>query len=53
MFVDYLTKWPDVFAVPDQTADTIARLLAEEIVTRHGVPERLLPYPMDPISCLV
>ena len=24
VFVDYLTKWPEVFAVPDQTADTIA-----------------------------
>ena len=42
VFVDYLRKWPEVFAVPDQTADTIARLLVEEIVSRHGVPERLL-----------
>ena len=25
VFVDYLTKWPEVFAVPVQTADTIAR----------------------------
>ena len=42
VFVDYLRKWPEVFAVSDQTADTIARLLVEEIVSRHGVPERLL-----------
>ena len=42
IFVDYLTKWPETFAVPDQTANTIARLLVEEIVARHGVPERLL-----------
>ena len=42
VFVDYLTKRPEVFAVPDQTVDTIARLLVEEIVSRHGVPERLL-----------
>jgi transposase InsO family protein len=42
VFVDYLTKWPEVYAVPNQTADTIARLLVEQIVARHGVPERLL-----------
>ena len=35
VFMDYLTKWPEVFAVPDQTAATIARLLVEEIVSRH------------------
>ena len=39
VFVDYLTKWPEVYAVPDQTADTIARLLIKEIVSRHGVPK--------------
>ena len=42
VFVDYLTKWPEVFAVPDQTADTIAHLLVEQIVCRHGVPAELL-----------
>ena len=31
VFMDYLTKWPKVFAVPDQIANTIARLLVEEI----------------------
>ena len=35
-FVDYLTTWPEVFAVPDQT---IIRLLVEEIVSKHGIPE--------------
>lgn len=24
VFVNYLTKWPEVFAVPDQTSNTIA-----------------------------
>ena len=42
VFMDYLTKWPEVFAVPDQTANTIARLLVEEIVSRHGVPSEVL-----------
>ena len=27
VFVDYLTKWPEVFAVADQMAHTIAQLL--------------------------
>ena len=30
VFVDYLTKWVEAFAVPDQTALTIAKLLVEE-----------------------
>lgn len=42
VFMDYLTKWPEVFATADQTAPTIARLLVEEIVSRHGVPSQLL-----------
>ena len=42
VFVDYLTKWPEVFAVPDQSAATIARLLVEEVVSRHGVPSEVL-----------
>ena len=32
----------EVFAVPDQSAATIARLLVEEIVSRHGVPAEVL-----------
>ena len=42
VFADYLTKWVEAFAVPDQTADTIARLLVEKVVCVHGVPEQLL-----------
>ena len=42
VFSDYLTKWPEVFLSPDQKAETIARLLVEQIVPRHGVPEQLL-----------
>ena len=42
VFMDYLTKWPEVFAVPDQTAPTIAQLLIEGVVSRHGVPSKLL-----------
>ena len=41
-FVDYLTKWVEAFAVPDQRADTFAKLFVEHVVCRHGVPEELL-----------
>ena len=39
---DFLTKWPMIYAVPDQKASRIARLLAEEVVPFCGVPEALL-----------
>ena len=42
VFVDYLTKWPEVFATSNQSAYTIAKLLVEKIVSRHGVPSQLL-----------
>ena len=42
VFVDYLTKWPEVFPVKNQSAATIAMLLVEQIVSRHGVPIEIL-----------
>ena len=42
VFMDYLTKWPEAFAIPDQKAETIAKLFVEQIVCRHGIPEELL-----------
>ena len=42
VFMDYLTKWPEAIAVRDQTALTIAKLLVERIISRHGVPAELL-----------
>ena len=42
VFVDYMTKWPEVFATSNQSAFTIAKLLVEKIVSRHGVPSQLL-----------
>ena len=41
VFMDYLTKWPEVFPVPNQTAETIAQALVE-VISRHGVPAKLL-----------
>ena len=37
-----LNQWIEAFPVPDQTAETIAKLLVEKIVCVHGVPEQLL-----------
>ena len=42
VFMDYLTKWPEAFATSDQTSLTIAKLLVERIISRHGVPHQLL-----------
>ena len=42
VFMDYLTKWPEVFPARKQTSLTIARLLIEHIIPRHGVPSQLL-----------
>ena len=39
---DFLTKWPMIFAAPDQKAHRIAHLLAEEVVPFCGVLEALL-----------
>ena len=52
VFMDYLTKWCESFAVADQTAETVAKLLVEEVICRHGVPERL-PSDWDFLSGLI
>lgn len=42
VFMDYLTKWPEAFAIPDQKAEKIAKLFVDHIICRHGIPEELL-----------
>ena len=42
VFMDYLTKWVEAFPTSDQQATTIAELLVEHIICRHGVPNELL-----------
>ena len=41
VFMNYLTKWPEVFIAKDQSAHTIAKFSLEQIITRHGVPTKL------------
>ena len=42
VFLDYFTKLAEAFAVPNQKAETVARLLVEQVVCQHGIPEELL-----------
>ena len=42
VFMDNLMKCPEVFAVPAQKAETIARLFMEHMIVRHGVPDHFL-----------
>lgn len=42
VFEDYLTKWVEVYPVKDQTSETIARLLVDNVICRHGIPMELL-----------
>jgi hypothetical protein len=42
VFMDYLTKWPEAFAIQDQTALNVSKLFVEEIISRHGDPNQQL-----------
>ena len=42
VFLDYLTKWVEAYPIPNQSAETIAHVLVNEIFCRHGAPEHLL-----------
>ena len=41
VFQDYLSKWPEVYAVADRTALTVAKCLAD-VIYRHGVPSTII-----------
>ena len=41
-FVDWFSGWPEAFAVPDKTADTVAHLLLEHIFPRFGCPLQIV-----------
>ena len=42
VFTDYLTKWPECFAVPTIDAPIVADLFVNEIIGRPGAPRKLL-----------
>uniref|UniRef100_A0AAV2KIM1 Integrase catalytic domain-containing protein n=1 Tax=Knipowitschia caucasica TaxID=637954 RepID=A0AAV2KIM1_KNICA len=37
--MDYFTKWPEVYALPDQEAETVADTLLEGMFSRFGTPD--------------
>lgn len=39
--MDYFTKWPEAYAIPDQSAATTAERLVSEMFCRFGAPEEL------------
>ena len=42
VFSDYLTRWPEAFPIANMDAGTVARILVDEIISRHGSPRVLL-----------
>jgi len=43
VFINYLTKWPEVYAIPNAKAVTMAKVFVEQkIVCWPGAPEALL-----------
>ncbi len=42
VIIDHFTKWSEAFAVPNQEARKIARMLVTEIISRYSIPKELL-----------
>lgn len=40
--MDWLTNWPEAFAVPDKRARTVVDLVVCEIFPRYGAPVQLV-----------
>lgn len=36
--IDYFSKWPEAYAIPNQEASTVAKVLVDNMFTRFGVP---------------
>ena len=41
VFQDYLSKWPEVYAVSDRKTETVAECLLD-VIWKHGVPMRII-----------
>ncbi len=37
---DHFTKWVEAIPIVNQCADTVARAFVDEVVARHGIPEK-------------
>ena len=50
-FVDYVTKWVELFPLDSQRSETIVRLLIDHVICRHGVPEALISDRSPAVYC--
>ena len=41
-FVDWLTNWPEAYAIPDKKAQTVSELILTKIFPRYGSPVQLV-----------
>lgn len=41
-FQDYFTKYVEAIPIPDQKAETIAKIFVTHIIVRHGTPKQLI-----------
>jgi hypothetical protein len=41
---EYLTSFVTVASLPDKTAESVAKAFIKNIITRHGVPEKVYTY---------
>ena len=39
--MDYFTKWPEAYALPNHEAETVEEVLVDQFFTRFGVPGEL------------
>jgi hypothetical protein len=39
--MDYFTKWPEAYALPNQEAATVAEVLVTDFFCRFGIPREL------------
>jgi transposase InsO family protein len=39
--MDYFTKWPEAYALPNQEAETVVKVLVDQFVSRFGTPVEL------------
>lgn len=39
--MDYFSKWPEAFAIPNQEVTTVAKILVDNVFSRFGVPLEL------------
>jgi len=40
--IDYFTKWPEAKALPEATAKEVSTFILEDIICRHGCPQKIL-----------